>query len=81
MAMTCEECETQLWRAGEIAPPGIYMRADNMLAQPLVLKQADWLPASLDGHVALYRSAQPGCLCHTESCLVAPEHAAPHDDR
>ena len=68
MVMTCEECGTRLWKAGETAPAGIYMRADDSLMRTIAFERAGPLPASLDGHVALYRSAQSGCLCHQDAC-------------
>jgi hypothetical protein len=43
----------QLYRAGELAPPGEYERVDRP-GKTIILTHPDYLPASLDGTVALY---------------------------
>ncbi len=47
--------EDGLLSAGSRAPAGRYVRADVAWGRVLVLEREDWLPASLDGQVALYR--------------------------
>ena len=47
--------EDGLLSAGSRAPAGRYVRADVAWGRVLTLEREDWLPASLDGRVALYR--------------------------
>jgi hypothetical protein len=56
-AMLCEGCQAPVWKAGEVAPAGVYVRIDDDSYRQLTLKQDGPLPASFDGHVALYRAA------------------------
>ena len=44
--------EDELFLAGERVPPGRYRRLDSSVE--IVLENEDYLPASLDGHVACY---------------------------
>ncbi|HEX8729649.1 MAG TPA: hypothetical protein VF739_13545 [Ktedonobacterales bacterium] len=62
----CEECGTRLYQAGEIAPSGAYLRVDNDSFQRVTTSPNGTLPASFDGHIALYRSA--ASPCHCERC-------------
>ncbi len=50
-----ESGEDGLLSAGSRAPAGRYVRADVAWRRVLTLEHEDWLPASLDGRVALYR--------------------------
>ena len=50
----CEECQMPLWKAGEVVPAGTYVRVDDRSYRPVVLNQEGPLPATFDGHVALY---------------------------
>lgn len=59
----CEECGTRLYQAGEIAPCGAYLRVDNDSFQRVMTSPDGTLPASFDGHIALYRSAASPCAC------------------
>jgi hypothetical protein len=59
--MRCEECDAPLWRAGDDAPPGVYVRIDIPLEHRVILLSGERLPASFDGHIAIYRAA--GCTC------------------
>jgi hypothetical protein len=61
--MRCEECGVRLWQAGEVVPPGIYMRVDDETHPVMALDQAGPLPASLDGRVALYHLVAPTYTC------------------
>jgi hypothetical protein len=46
--------EPQVYTAGQIAPPGRYVRVDRPSAVEIILEEPGILPASLDGHVAVY---------------------------
>lgn len=46
--------QLRLWQAGDIVPAGSYRRVDDTLHRIVVLQREGPLPASLDGHVALY---------------------------
>lgn len=59
----CEECGTHLYQAGERVPAGTYLRVDDGSFHRLRLSAEGPLPASFDGHVALYRAAAPLCVC------------------
>jgi hypothetical protein len=61
--MQCEECQTTLWKAGEIAPAGRYIRLGDTSGRVLVLEQSGPLPAAFDGHIALYHQAGFRCAC------------------
>ncbi len=62
--MHCEECNAPLWRAGDAAPPGNYVRIDSPAQEIIALRQGETLPPSFDGHIALYRPSGRAC-CHT----------------
>lgn len=59
----CEECGVRTFQAGEHAPAGAYARIDDGSFQPVILATAGPLPASFDGHRALYRVAAATCAC------------------
>lgn len=59
----CEECGTPLFQAGQRVPAGIYLRVDDGSFQRLRLVSSGILPASFDGHIALYRAAAAPCAC------------------
>lgn len=59
----CEECGTHLYQAGERVPAGTYLRVDDGSFQHLHLPSTGPLPASFDGHIALYRAAAAPCVC------------------
>ncbi len=61
--MQCEECQTTLWKAGEMAPAGRYIRLGDASGRVLVLEQPGVLPAAFDGHIALYHQAGFLCAC------------------
>lgn len=65
----CEECGARLYQAGERVPSGAYLRVDDGSFQTVRLSSEAVLPASFDGHVALYRAAAAACAC--ERCHVA----------
>ena len=44
----------EYWTAGRRVPAGRYQRVDGGSARVVVLEREDWLPASLDGQVAIY---------------------------
>ena len=61
--MQCEECQTTLWKAGEMAPAGRYIRQGDASGRVLALEQPGFLPAAFDGHIALYHQAGFQCAC------------------
>lgn len=52
--MKCEECQQDLWTAGEMVPAGAYARVDDRSYRVVVLEQAGPLPTTFDGHTAFY---------------------------
>lgn len=63
--MRCDECQQELWNAGEIVPAGIYARVDDLSYRLVTLEQAGPLPASFDGHTAWYCPSACRCATHT----------------
>jgi hypothetical protein len=63
--MKCDECQQELWRAGNIAPAGAYARVDDKSYRVVILEQEGPLPATFDGHTALYCLAT--CKCTTQA--------------
>ncbi len=59
--LRCEECQMPLWKAGEVVPAGTYVRVDDQSYRAVILNQEGPLPATFDGHVALYCTS--GCAC------------------
>jgi hypothetical protein len=53
-AMFSEEYQLHVWKAGEIVPAGKYVRIDDCSYRPIMLDEPGPLPATFDGHVALY---------------------------
>lgn len=68
----CEECGTQIYQAGERVPSGAYLRVDDGSFQRLLLSSSGVLPASFDGHVALYRAAANPCACERRQRFGTP---------
>ena len=62
--MKCEECQQELWKAGEMAPAGVYARVDDHSYHLVTLAQAGPLPPSFDGHTAWYCSSACRCATH-----------------
>jgi hypothetical protein len=60
----CDECSMPLWKAGTIVPPGTYTRVDNRSYLMVMLEQEGPLPATFDGHIALYCTAACACREH-----------------
>ena len=69
--MHCEECDAPLWLAGESAPPGNYVRIDSSTQEVIAVRPGESLPASFDGHIAIYRPSGRTC-CHT--CIPSDLH-------
>ncbi len=69
--MRCEECGLPLWQAGGVVPTGMYMRMDDEAHSVVTLDHAGALPASLDGHVALYHA-----VAVTYTCKVCGQHGS-----
>ena len=80
--MRCEECGTALYAAGDVVPPGDYLRVDDGTFRRVTLERAGRLPPSYDGHVARYRAAAAACRCERRPTVSAqrenetPEHIA-----
>ncbi|MBI3969348.1 MAG: hypothetical protein HY329_27205 [Chloroflexi bacterium] len=55
------------YRAGELAPPGRYVRIDHECRRIVTLSERGQLPGSLDGRAALYRALlfDPGARCQS----------------
>lgn len=64
--MKCEECQQNLWQAGEIVPAGTYTRVDDLSYRLVILEQEGALPATFDGHIALYCSSACRCAMHAK---------------
>lgn len=82
--MRCEECDAPLWRAGEPAPPGNYIRIDSPVQEVIALNQGECLPASFDGHIAIYRPSGRACCrtCTPSSHLpLAGDQHIPAEER
>lgn len=62
--MKCEECEQELWKAGDSVPAGVYARVDDQSYHLVVLEQEGVLPASFDGHTAWYCTSSCRCTTH-----------------
>lgn len=62
-AANCEECGARMFQAGEFAPPGDYLRVDDESFRRIEVGAGGRLPASYDGHIALYRLAASPCVC------------------
>lgn len=60
--MQCEECQMPLWKAGEVAPAGTYVRVDDHSYRAVTLKQGEPLPATFDGCIALYCASACRCM-------------------
>ncbi len=65
--MKCEECQQELWKAREIVPAGAYARVDDRSYRIVVLEQEGLLPATFDGHTALYCPST--CRCAVRARL------------
>lgn len=64
MQLRCEECQTPLWRAGEIVPAGTYVRVDDQSYRAVMMDREGPLPATFDGHIALYCTSACACREH-----------------
>lgn len=51
-------CEDDLFVAGHVVPPGRYRRVEVPKSEDILLEHLDFLPASFDGHVAVYWQVQ-----------------------
>ena len=69
--MQCEECQQELWKAGEIVPAGVYARVDDRSYHLVTLEQEGPLPASFDGHTAWYCSSACRCATHARHAQQA----------
>lgn len=63
--MKCEECQQELWKAGQVVPAGVYTRVDDRSYRRVILEREGPLPATFDGHSALYCSS--ACRCAEKS--------------
>jgi hypothetical protein len=55
--MQHDEYHLPLWKAGEVVPAGVYVRVDDQSYKMVTLQQKEPLPATFDGHIALYRAS------------------------
>ncbi|MCL5256576.1 MAG: hypothetical protein M1319_02130 [Chloroflexi bacterium] len=62
MAPLYNEDGEMLFVAGDEAPAGHYVRVDVAQSREVLLKARDFLPASHDGHVAVYRRVDKNWL-------------------
>ncbi len=67
----CEECGTPVYQAGEYVSAGDYLRVDDGSFQRVRLSAMEQLPASFDGHIALYRAAAAPCACERRQAEAA----------
>jgi hypothetical protein len=72
--MQCEECQMPLWKAGEVVPAGTYVRVDDRSYRAVTLEREGPLPATFDGHVALYCTAAWACMqrANQEEAFATP---------
>lgn len=73
--MKCEECQQELWKAGQIVPAGAYARVDDRSYRVVNLEQAGPLPATFDGHTALYCPSST-CQCAVRARLLQENNAS-----
>lgn len=57
--MGYDEYDAPVWKAGEVVPAGTYVRVDDLSYKTVTLEQEEPLPASFDGHVAVYCASRP----------------------
>lgn len=69
--LQCEECQMPLWKAGEVVPAGTYVRVDDRSYRAVTLDLEGSLPATFDGHIALYCTSACECMDHAQRKLVA----------
>ncbi len=67
--MKCEECQQELWKAGEVVPAGAYARVDDRSYHVVILEQAGPLPATFDGHMAHYCPSTCRCTVRARPLL------------
>ena len=79
--MQCEECGSSLWKAGETAPAGRYMRIGDASQRVLVLDQPGRLPAAFDGHIALYHQVGFLCACMQRDSLAPRQNQGEKSER
>lgn len=65
------EFQVAIWKAGEIAPAGAYVRVDEPSSRVILLECEGPLPATFDGHVAFYRVLPRIDVRQVEQRLVA----------
>jgi hypothetical protein len=65
------EFQVAIWKAGEIAPAGTYVRVDEPSSRVILLECEGPLPATFDGHVAFYRVLPRIDVRQVEQRLVA----------
>jgi len=62
----CDECQQELWKAGDIVPAGAYARVDDRSYRVIILEQEGPLPATFDGHTAFYCTSTCQCATRTK---------------
>jgi hypothetical protein len=53
-----DEYQANIWHAGEFVSAGTYVRVDDRSHHVVTLDQEGLLPATFDGHVAMYRALE-----------------------
>ena len=76
--MDGEGYPVSVWRAGEVVPPGTYMRVDDELRRIVVLEETGPLPPGFDGRVAIYCRAAPKLTPQTLIPQTEPATISPH---
>ena len=76
--MDGEGYPVSVWRAGEVVPPGAYMRVDDELRRIVVLEETGPLPPGFDGRVAIYCRAAPRLAPQAPVPQTEPATISPH---
>lgn len=77
--MNAEEHGVFIWQAGDVVPAGTYLRVDDNSFRVVVLEQEARLPASYDGHVALYCRSPAVSVVNTVSKRSYPATRSEQD--
>jgi hypothetical protein len=67
--------EENLYIPGHLVPAGRYRRVDGQRGGEVVLVRPDYLPASLDGHVALYQRFTESPAAHHDRAAAVTADA------
>jgi len=70
---TLAEHQDLVWKAGEVVLPGTYIRIDDDSYRKITLTHKGPLPATFDGHVALYCMMSKIAAPHSNSTQIQAE--------